>query len=53
MHVIIRNLDISGINTEWVLTYLAQVKNTCIRLHCIEIKSPDLGYFLFFRKPVI
>lgn len=47
MRVIFRNLYISGIHTEWVLIDLAQVKHTCIRLHCIQIKSPDLCYLLF------
>lgn len=46
MHAISRNLCVSGVDTEWVLPYLAQV-NTCIRLHRIQIKSPDLCYFLF------
>lgn len=31
-----------------VLTYLAPVKNTCIRLHCMKIISRDLCYLFFF-----
>lgn len=44
------NLYVFGIDTEQVLTYLAQVNNNCIRLHCIQMKSPDLYYFLLFQK---
>lgn len=50
MHVIFINLSVFGIDTEQFLTYLAQVKNTCIRLHCIQMKSSDLYYFLLFQK---
>lgn len=50
MHVIFINLYVFGIDTEQVLTDLAQVKNTCIRLHCFQMKSPDLHYFLLFQK---
>lgn len=48
MHVIFINLYVFGIEQD--LTYLAQVENTCIRLHCIQMKFPDLYYFLLFQK---
>lgn len=50
MHVVFINFYVFGIDTEQVLTYLAQVENTYIRPHCIQMESPDLYYFLPFQK---